>query len=266
MSTSGELMDQNKQSEWHEQWSLVECNELFLFKDWILPNKVEDFKDKDILECGCGGGQHTGFAAPFAKEYYAVDLNTSDLAKKRNSNLNNVTYVEADIATMDLKRKFDVVFSIGVVHHTDDPDKTIENLVKHVAPGGKIIIWVYSKEGNFMVEHMVEPIRKAILCNMSRKSLLQLSRAITALMYLPIYSLYLLPLRFLPFYEYFQNFRKMSFERNALNVFDKLNAPQVQFITKERVEKWSSENQLETESLTPYMGVSWRWTGLKKKN
>ncbi len=28
---------QKKQKEWYEQWTLVEDNELFLFKDWIYP-------------------------------------------------------------------------------------------------------------------------------------------------------------------------------------------------------------------------------------
>ena len=58
---------QVKQSEWLEQWTLLQDNELFLFKDWILPNTLEDFRDKEVLECGCGGGQHTSFIAPYAK-------------------------------------------------------------------------------------------------------------------------------------------------------------------------------------------------------
>lgn len=257
-------MTQTRQSEWFEQWSMLSDNELSLFKDWIFPNTMEDFRGKEVLECGCGGGQHTAFMAAYASKVVAVDLNTVEIAKKRNQGFSNVEFVEADIAKMDLGRKFDIVISIGVVHHTDDPDKTIENLKKHVKPGGKLIVWVYSKEGNSLITLLVEPLRKMFLVRCSRVNLLLISRIITLLMYPPIYSLYLLPLRFLPYYEYFQNFRKLSFGRNVLNVFDKLNAPQVYLITESRAKHWFSASDFTNVSVTQYMGVSWRASGVLK--
>src|SRR5688572_24691248 len=145
------VIKQAKQAEWSEQWKMLQDDELFLFQDWIYPNTLDDFKGKMVLECGCGGGQHTSFVAPYAKSVTAVDLNTTDIAKERNKMFTNVEFVEEDIANMDLGRQFDIVFSIGVVHHTDNPDKTVANLAKHVKPGGKLIVWVYSKEGNYLV-------------------------------------------------------------------------------------------------------------------
>jgi SAM-dependent methyltransferase len=258
------MEQQVKQNEWHEQWSMLQDDELFLFQDWILPNTLESFRNLEILECGCGGGQHTAFVAEYAKHITAVDLNTADLAKERNSNKTNISFVEADIAKMDLGKQFDVVFSIGVVHHTDDPNATFENMKKHTKSGGRTVVWVYSKEGNWMVEKIVEPVRKSILVKMSRKSLLTLSKIITANLYIPIYTVYLLPLRFLPFYEYFQNFRKLTFYRNTLNVFDKLNAPQVDFISRERISKWFNENDYTDIHINAYKGVSWSGSGVKK--
>ena len=248
---------QKKQNEWYEQWSLVQDDSLFLFQEWIYPNKLDDFKNAEVLECGCGGGQHTSFIAPYAKAITSVDLNAVSLAKNRNKSFENIAFKDEDILSMDLKKQFDIVFSIGVIHHTDDPDLAVENMIMHTKKGGKIIIWVYSKEGNFLVRALVEPFRKLFLTKISRKSLLLLSKFITLLMYFPIYTLYLFKLKFLPYYEYFQNFRRLTFYRNVLNVFDKLNAPQVQFIDKERAERWAN-GDFSNIHISHYKGVSYR--------
>lgn len=256
---------QLKQKEWYEQWEMLKDDELFLFQDWIAPARLEDLKEKEILECGCGGGQHTAMMAAYAKKVTAVDLNTVEIAKKRNARFSNVEFVEADIASMDLGRQFDVVISIGVVHHTDDPDKTIQNLTRHVKPGGKLIVWVYAKEGNFLMRTAVEPVRKIFLKNLSRKTLLGVSNVVTAVLYPIVHTVYRLPCAFLPYYEYFRNFRKLSFERNALNVFDKLNAPQTDFISRERIQGWFPEILFESVHISDYKKVSWRGSGVKKK-
>jgi SAM-dependent methyltransferase len=156
------------------------------------------------------------------------------------------------------------VFSIGVVHHTDDPDATVANLARHVRPGGRLILWVYADEGNFLVKNVVEPARKALLAGIERRRLLTLSKAITAAIYPPVHTVYRLPVRFLPYYEYFENFRKLSFDRNTLNVFDKLNAPQVQFITRARAEGWLRPAEFTDVHVSAYKGVSWRVSGTRK--
>jgi SAM-dependent methyltransferase len=252
---------QAKQSEWHEQWSLLKDEERFLFEDWIAPNRLSDFAGKDVLEGGCGGGQHTAFVAEHARSITAVDLNTVDIARQRTSGFSNVRFVEGDLATVELGRQFDLVFSIGVVHHTDDPDRSVRNLVRHLKPGGRFIVWVYSDEGNQLVKQLVEPLRKRFLARMERPRLLRLSRAVTAALYPPVHSVYRLPVPFLPYYQYFQNFRRLSFERNTLNVFDKLNAPQVQFITRARVDSWFPAERWQDVHISAYKGVSWRASG-----
>jgi SAM-dependent methyltransferase len=255
---------QIKQDEWRKQWEMFRGDdELFLFKEWIFPNTMEDFRGREVLECGCGGGQHTSFIAPYAKSVTAVDLNTSSIAAERNSRFDNIKFVEADIATMELNKKFDVVFSIGVVHHTDCPDKTITNLKKHLKPGGRLIIWVYSREGNFLARKVMEPVRKLFFSGMERANLLKLSKLITFLLYIPVYTIYFLPFSFLPYYEYFKNFRKLSFYRNNLNVFDKLNAPQVIFIEHSRVAKWFDQAEFDSVHISSYLNVSWRGSGTK---
>jgi SAM-dependent methyltransferase len=255
---------QRKQDEWNFQWNIFFDHSSFLFKEWIAPNTLASFTGKTVLDCGCGAGQHISFVAPYAKNVTGVDLNTSKIAKKNNAKFSNVRFVEADIASMSLRKKFDIVYSIGVIHHTDDPDKTFKNIKAHVKKGGKLIIWVYAWEGNFLNRTMLEFLKKIFILKLNKKILLGMSYVITTLLYIPIYTIYLLPLRFLPFYQYFQNWRKLSFTWNNANVFDKFNAPQTHFIKEQTVKKWFNSKEFKSVHIAHYKGVSWRASGTKK--
>ena len=96
---------------------------------------------------------------------------------------------------------------------------------------------------------------------MSRERLWSLSRVITAGLWPVVHTLYRLPLRFLPYYEYFANFRDLTFRRNAMNVFDKLNAPQTHLITRERIAGWFARETFRAVHISDYCGVSWRGSG-----
>jgi SAM-dependent methyltransferase len=260
---------QPKQAEWKEQWALFEDEERFLFEEWIAPRTLEDFRGKRVLECGCGGGQHTGFVAPIAAHVTAVDLNAIEVARARNAAHANIRFLESDIAALDLGERFDVVFCIGVIHHTDDPDRTFDAIYRHCRPGGLVIVWTYSAEGNAPVRFIVEPLRAAFLERLPRTWLVRLSELLTALLYPIVYSVYLPSfMSFLPYHAYFANFRRMSFRRNVLNVFDKLNAPQTRFTTREKCEQWFSADRFEPSSISirRYAGVSYSLSGVKRQD
>lgn len=252
---------QRKQSEWAYQWAHYEDDEPILFADWILPNRIEDFRGKRVLDAGCGPGHHMRLVAPVAAHVTGLDLNTSALARERLSPLENVSVVEADLATYGVEEPYDVVYCIGVIHHTDDPDRSFRNLEKLCRPGGRLIVWCYSREGNGLVRTIVEPLRKLVFRRLGRGVVGGISTLVTALLYPIVHTVYRLPLGGLPYYAYFQNFRKLGFRRNALNVFDKLNAPQTQFISRERVGRWFDPERFADVSITPYKGVSWRASG-----
>ena len=257
---------QRKQSEWSYQWSHYEDDAPSLFHDWIRPNTLDDFRAKRVLDAGCGPGHHCRIAASVAAHVTGVDLNTSALARERLSDLENVSFLEADIATLESEELFDVVYCIGVIHHTDDPDATFENLRRLCRPGGRVIVWCYSREGNALVRLIVEPLRRLFLSRTSRGFIRGISMVATALLYPLVYTLYLLPLESLPYHEYFRNFRRLGWQRNVLNVFDKLNAPQTQFISRERVESWFRPERFEDVSIEPYRGVSWRASGTVRRD
>jgi len=258
---------QKIQAEWHEQWTLFKDEERFLFEEWIAPVTLEDFRGKSVLECGCGGGQHTSLVAAVASRITAVDLNTVDIARGRTAGFANVRFVVADIANMELEEQFDVVFCIGVIHHTDNPNKTFASIYKHCKPEGRVIVWTYSAEGNGLMRYIVEPIRKIIFAWLPRSVLVPVSKLLTLFLYPLVFTVYRSArMSFLPYYEYFKNFRRLSFERNVLNVFDKLNAPQTRFTTKEQCHEWFNANRFVPTSISirSYAGVSYSLTAVKR--
>lgn len=254
---------------WHFQWDhflkkdkFID-NDRFLFSEWIYPNKIEDFRGKSFLDCGCGMGLHLSFISDVISRGVGVDLNTEDVAK-RFLNDPKIKFLSGDIAKVDLKDSFDVVCCIGVLHHTDDPAVSFRNIKRFVKPGGRLIIWVYSREGNFMNRAFLEGFKTLLVRFLPRRIVAALAWTMTALLYAPVYSLYMLPLRFLPFHEYFKNFRALTFTMNYLNVFDKLNAPQTHFIRREEVEEWFDPESFRDIHISPYVGVSWRASGTLK--
>lgn len=118
-----------------------------------------------------------------------------------------------------------------------------------------------------MVRYVVEPLRKLFLRHLSRKNLLVIAKVVTVALYPIVFTVYRIPLlQFLPYFEYFVNFRRMSFERNLLNVFDKLNAPQTYFTTRQKCSEWFNAKNFEPESISMlhYLGVSYTLSGIKR--
>lgn len=236
---------------------------LFLFEEWIKPHTLETFRDKTVVDCGCGGGQHIEFVAPAAKEVLGIDLNTTEVAKAYVERFGNVRLLAGDLAVVKLNKEYDIAYCIGVIQHTLDPDKTFANIKTFVKPGGLLIFWCYAKEGNFLNWGVLEPVKRLVLLRLPRKILFILSLVLTAMMYPIVYTIYLLPLTFLPYYYYFQNWRKLSFRRNQLNVFDKLNAPITNFITRDQVERWFNPQEFSEVHIDHYNEISWRASGRK---
>ncbi|MDE2291019.1 MAG: methyltransferase domain-containing protein [Elusimicrobia bacterium] len=255
------MAPQQPQSEWDYQWRRLQDQEEWLFWDWVAPNKPESFDGKTVLDAGCGPGHHARCVARHAKRVVAVDFNTAALARERLADLKNVEVKEGDIARFAPDELFDVVYCVGVAHHTADPDATVAHLRGLVKPGGRLILWVYAREGNALNRWLLEPAKSVLIGHLPRGAVLALSHLLTALLYPIVHTVYRLPLGFLPFYEYFANFRKLSYKRNQLNVFDKLNAPTTHFISRKQAEAWM--NGLKDVHIAPYVGVSWQVSGTK---
>ena len=106
----------------------------------------------DILIAGCGTGQHSISTAQQFRDarILAVDLSEKSLcyAKRKTAEhgLENVEYAQADIMKLgSLSRQFDLIESVGVLHHLADPMAGWRTLLSLLKPGGMMMLGLYSE-------------------------------------------------------------------------------------------------------------------------
>jgi tetratricopeptide (TPR) repeat protein/2-polyprenyl-3-methyl-5-hydroxy-6-metoxy-1,4-benzoquinol methylase len=116
---------------------------------------LQPFSEKrglEILVAGCGTGQHsieTAQCFPEAK-ILAIDLSASSLSyashKTRELGIASIEYAQADIMELGgLGRRFDLVESVGVLHHLRDPFAGWQVLLSLLAPDGFMRLGLYSE-------------------------------------------------------------------------------------------------------------------------
>ena len=119
-----------------------------------------------ILIAGCGTGQQSiETAARFKNsDILAIDLSLDSLAyaerKTRELGLTNINYVQADILELNaFGEKFDLIESVGVLHHMENPLAGWQSLVDCLQPGALMRIGLYSKLGRQHVTRIRNEIR-----------------------------------------------------------------------------------------------------------
>jgi len=94
------------------------------FLKWVYPLTKESFKDKIVLDAGCGMGRNSYWPLKYgAKFVYAFDLDERSInaAKENLKDFNNVEISYDNINNYSTREEVDIAFSIGVIHHLHQP-------------------------------------------------------------------------------------------------------------------------------------------------
>jgi SAM-dependent methyltransferase len=235
------------------------------FLDWIAPVDAAFFRDKVVLEGGCGKGRHTALAAQFgARDIVAVDLgNAVDAAFANTRAMPNAHIVQGDLKRPPFKRVFDYAFSVGVLHHLPEPEEGFRALVSRVRPGGNVSAWIYGREGNGWIVHVVSPIREKITSRLPHALLDALSALITVPLFLATRLLYA-PAKgrvagvTLPYAKYLCYIAPFPYREQRSIVFDHLVAPVAYYIPREHFQQWFERAGIEGARIEHHNGNSWR--------
>ena len=116
------------------------------FLNYIDPVTPEFFVGKRGLDAGCGFGRHMYHAARFGARMVGLDFSRAiDRAHAITQGLPTVRLIQGDILQPPFaSQSFDFVYSLGVLHHTVNPEAGFQALRQLVRPGGAIFVWVYS--------------------------------------------------------------------------------------------------------------------------
>jgi SAM-dependent methyltransferase len=241
------------------------------FLDWLAPVQPEFFKDKIVLEGGCGKGRHTRRIAGWgAKDIVAVDLSDAvEVAFASTRGIANAHVIQADIYRLPLRRVFDYAFSLGVLHHLPDPRAGFKSLVSRVKPGGHASAWVYGAENNGWIVRFVNPVRRTT-SRMNRRMLFHLSKIPTVLMYAATKLIYR-PLnrnragaklaRHLFYNEYLNYISSFKWREQHSIVFDHLVAPTAFYISHDEFEGWWRDIEATEVVIGWHNQNSWRGFG-----
>ena len=241
------------------------------FLGWIAPVTPEFFRDRVVLEGGCGKGRHTQLAARWgARDVIGIDLSVAvETAFAATRSLPNAHIIQADIYHLPLARRFDYAFSVGVLHHLPDPRAGFLALAAKVKPGGYVSAWIYGAENNEWITRFVNPVREKITSRIDQRALLQLSKlpavflyAATKLVYGPLNRNGSSLAKHLFYNDYLSAISNFGWREQHTIVFDHLVAPTAFYISREEFETWWRDIGARDVEIGWHNKNSWRGRGI----
>lgn len=241
------------------------------FLDYISPHlEPGDFKDRIVLDCGCGFGRHLYYAAEFgAKHAVGIDLSHSvDAAAKNVSALPNAHVIQADIYRLPLVQTFDTAYCIGVLQHTPDPVRAFQCIAETLVSEGNIFAWIYGKRP--ISYHLTVDLLRTFTVKLKPKSIYRITLVLAFLSF----GILALPRRFLSSLGLgkigkmipFSGYAEYPFRVSHADWYDRLAAPKTEYFDEQFPEKLLDSINCTDKKITFRKGGSWKVYGRKAEN
>jgi len=136
-----------------------------------------------ILDAGCGPGHKAAWLARLCPEATVVAMDLSDsvfLAARRYADRTNMRFIHGDIASTPFRDStFDFVNCDQVLHHTEDPPRTLQEFRRIVRAGGVLHTYVYARKA--LPRELLDDHFRKHSSDLSREQLWALSEQLTQL-------------------------------------------------------------------------------------
>ena len=120
--------------------------------------KLGQLENQRVLEIGCGGGGHSALFRNYGAHVTAVDITpgrVTSTAKKLKildecAAKGSGVAILADAENLPFEANyFDIVYSNGVLHHSENTGKCLDEVFRVLRPCGKAIVMLYNKNSVF---------------------------------------------------------------------------------------------------------------------
>jgi SAM-dependent methyltransferase len=268
MLNQGQLREKTI-SDFGHQWTTYTDNDGFygstlLLEDILNPFlKAHEVCDLSIAEIGSGTGRIVRMLSMAgAKRITAIE--PSDAIQVLQENTKNLT---AEVSCLHLAGEdianlgpFDLVLSIGVLHHIPDPAPVVRAAYHALTENGRLLVWLYGGEGNELYLSFLKPLRW-ITCRIPKIAL----PSIAWLLYLPLWVYTCLcRMIHLPLADYMINvIGKMSPSKQYLIIYDQLNPAYAKYYFRAEAEDLLRQAGFQDVKSHHRRGYSWTVIGTK---
>jgi SAM-dependent methyltransferase len=250
------------------QWSLFPENEGYyasdaLFADICSPLLApSSIKGLHVAELGSGSGRIVQMLLNAeAAHVTAVEPSASMRVLKKNTaaNASRITYIN-DVAEHLPASSYDLIVSIGVIHHIPRPAPVMAAAFDSLKSEGRMLIWVYGQEGNELYLTLVQPLR-TVTKRLPDFLLLGLSHVIAVFLSIYIWLCGWLPL---PMRDYMLSILgRYAWRQRVLTVFDQLNPTYARYYRREEAAALMSSAGFTDVEVRSHHGYSWTVFGRK---
>jgi len=244
-----------------EQWhhfkdTMLEPEQLKALSEFIetrLSISPSDWKDQLFLDVGVGAGKLMRLALDNGlKDAIGIDLSYAvDAALQHFINDKRVTLVQADVFHLPCAPgTFDLIVSLGVLHHTPDCHQAFLRLPPLVKTGGSVAIGVYGGKGQ--LKHRVAAFYRIFFSRLPRSVMFQISKIAPLL-----YRLHRIPVVGTVFRNWLPAPVQSTItdEERELAFFDWYTPSYQSHHTKPEVKEWFEEARLKNIRVLGDVGV-----------
>jgi SAM-dependent methyltransferase len=232
------------------------------FRRWTVHLSPPDWSGKWFLDVGCGSGRNSYWPMKYgAAGGKAIDIDARSLAVARANLARFPTVGVEQKSAYDIGESdaYDLVFSIGVVHHLEFPERAIGQMFQAAKPGGRVLIWVYGLENNRWIVRLFDPVRRTLFSRLP----------ISLVHHLSLYPAAMLwgALRLgIGRIAYFNLLRRLRFAHLRSIVFDQMLPRIAHYWPKAHVEAILRQHGLTDVKLSWVNEMSWSAIGTKPVN